>query len=226
MCALLISFLTNGNACVQGQNGCETLGQVTEEEIHETSADPEDAGDNDTTDLSDMNTDEDQAAQASRLVSASPVTWHLNFNVDCVSTNCIALTDRTVGMYVSACNDGGGEYRNIEFTPVDQTGKFISYSVYQGDYPVLSGTDTVLISNPSSSFSYGPLPPHKCVTAMFESEITSPPADYHHSASKISPEIGFHPSEFVNSLLWKRKRKENIISPGQEDLSEHRENCL
>lgn len=169
---------TNANACTQGQNGCEMLPPVSEEETFETAADPEDAGDDDTIDRSDMNTDEEQAAPASRLVSASPVTWHLNFKVDCVSTNCIALTDRTVGMYVSACNDGGGEYRNIEFTPVDQTGKFISYSVYQGDYPVLSGTDTVLVSNPSSSFSYGPLPPHKCVTAMFESEITSPPADY------------------------------------------------
>ena len=169
---------TNGNVCIQGQSGCEMPGTASEEEIHENSADPDDAGDNDPTDLSDMNTDEDQAAQASRLVSASPVTWHMNFSVDCVSTNCISLSDRIVGMYVSACNDGGGEYRSIEFTPVNQVGEFVSYSVTEGDYPDLGNTNTIQISNPSSSFSYGPLPPHKCVTAMFESEITSPPADY------------------------------------------------
>lgn len=169
---------TNGNVCTQGQNGCEMPGTASEEEIFETSADPENAGNNDPTDLSYTNSDEDQAAPASRLVSASAVTWHMNFNVDCVSAGCIAVTDRTVGMYVSACNDGGGEYRNIAFTPVDQTGKFTSYSVYQGDYPVFTGADTILIPNPSSSFSYGPLPPHRCVTAMFESEITTPPADH------------------------------------------------
>ncbi len=120
----------------------------------------------------------DSVQQKSRQLLSSDVTWHMNFSVDCVSSGCIALSDRSAGMYVSACNDGGGEYRSIEFTPVGHTGKFVSYYVTSGDSPSLGSGNASAIPNPSSSFNFGPVPIHTCVTAVFESEFDTPPADY------------------------------------------------
>ena len=116
--------------------------------------------------------------QKSRQLSSTEVSWHMNFSVDCVSSGCIALSDRSAGMYVSACNDGGGEYRSIEFTPVGHTGKFVSYYVTSGNSPSLGSANASPIPNPSSSFNLGPVPIHTCVTAVFESEFDTPPADY------------------------------------------------
>ena len=107
-----------------------------------------------------------------------PASWHMTFNVDCVSSSCIALSDTSAGMYVSACNDGGGEYRSVEFTPVDHEGRFVSYHMNSGDTPDFNYQDAAQISDPSSTFSYGPVPPHNCVTAVFESEFDDPPADH------------------------------------------------
>ena len=114
----------------------------------------------------------------SRQLLSSDVSWHMNFSVDCVSSGCIALSDRSAGMYVSACNDGGGEYRSVNFTPVGHTGKFISYYVSSGSTPSLGGANSTPIQNPSSSFSYGPVPVNTCVTAVFKSEFDMPPADH------------------------------------------------
>ena len=64
---------TNGNACVQGQSESEMQDSFSEDGAHETSADPEEAGDNDPTDLSDVNSDEDQAAPASIWFQRPPL---------------------------------------------------------------------------------------------------------------------------------------------------------
>ena len=120
----------------------------------------------------------DSIQPESRQLRFSEVPWHMNFNVDCVSSGCIALSDRSAGMYVSACNDGGGEYRSVNYSPVGHTGKFISYYVTSGSTPSLGSSNSTPIQSPSSSFSYGPVPVNTCVTAVFESEFNDPPADY------------------------------------------------
>ncbi len=151
-----------------------------DEENEESSIDPDIKGAADTDEAGDTGagTEDEKIAEENGDSSATDVSWHMTFSVDCVSAGCIALTDSTAGMYVSACNDGEGEYRNVDFTPVDQAGRFVSYFVTEGSHPDFGSRDTVLISNMPSTFSYGPLPADRCVTAVFESEITPPPADY------------------------------------------------
>ena len=127
---------------------------------------------------SDSLSEDDSKQTGYRLLQDSSVSWHMNFNVDCVSSGCIALSDRSAGMYVSACNDGGGEYNSVTFSPVNHTGKFVSYYVTSGSTPSLGSSSSTPIQNPSSSFSYGPVPVNTCVTAVFESEFNDPPADY------------------------------------------------
>ena len=170
------SYEDEETACDPEENTCAEKQPDPEEQSNDSplkDADPDaESG------KQDSQNETESIQTKSRQLLASDVSWHMNFNVDCVSSGCIALSDRSAGMYVSACNDGGGEYRNVNFTPVGHTGKFISYNVSSGDSPSLGNANAVAIQNPSSSFSYGPVPIHTCVTAVFESEFDTPPADY------------------------------------------------
>ena len=166
----------NGNSCgPEDTCGMHSSDELPESE--ETIPDQTTEEDIETTELPEMEEKDLNQTKDFRLLS-SPVTWHMNFNVDCVNSGCIALSDRSAEMYVSACNDGGGEYQSVNFTPVNHTGKFISYYVSSGDTPSLGSANTTAIQNPSASFSYGPVPVHTCVTAVFESEFDNPPADH------------------------------------------------
>lgn len=163
--------------CVLNDGSCGTNNTETEEEkqqplLNESSVEDE------TKSGSDDMSDNDRNQTRNRSLGATNVSWHMNFNVDCVSSGCIALSDRSAGMYVSACNDGGGEYNSVTFSPVNHTGNFVSYYVTSGTTPSLGSSNSTPIQNPSSSFSYGPVPVNTCVTAIFESEFNDPPADY------------------------------------------------
>ena len=162
--------------CDPEENTCEEKRPDPEEQSNDSPL--KDADSDVESGKQDIQNETESIQTKSRQLMASDVSWHMNFNVDCVSSGCIALSDRSAGMYVSACNDGGGEYRSVNFSPVGHTGKFISYYVSFGDSPSLGNTNGTAIQNPSSSFSYGPVPVHTCVTAVFESEFDTPSADY------------------------------------------------
>ena len=169
----------DNNTCGLDSKECGTLNAVSKESPEEITVVPGEQDNEENGDAPGPDRIEDEDSQdTGGSGSGTEVSWHMTFTVDCVSASCITLTDSTVGMYVSACNDGGGEYRNVEFTPVDQAGQFVSYFVTDGMYPDFGSPDSVAISNPSSSFSYGPLAAGKCITSVFESEITTPPVDY------------------------------------------------
>ncbi len=163
--------------CELNDGSCGTNTAETEEEIQQPLL--KDSSDADGMKATpDDQSEDDRNQSGNRSLGATNVSWHMNFNVDCVSSGCIALSDRSAGMYVSACNDGGGEYNSVTFSPVNHTGKFVSYYVTSGCTPSLGSSNSTPIQNPSSSFSYGPVPVNTCVTAVFESEFNDPPADY------------------------------------------------
>ena len=170
------SYENEGIACDPEENTCSQKHPKPDEESNDSSLDEtgEDAGSG----KPEIRNKTESTQPESRQLRSSEVSWHMNFNVDCVSSGCIALSDRSAGMYVSACNDGGGEYRSVNFSPVGHTGKFISYYVTSGSTPSLGSSNSTPIQNPSSLFSYGPVPVNTCVTAVFESEFNDPPADY------------------------------------------------
>ena len=170
------SYKEEGNTCDSEGNTCAQKSPDTNEESNDASREEtsEDTGSG----KQESQKESEIVQPKSRQLLSSDVSWHMNFNVDCVSSGCIALSDRSAGMYVSACNDGGGEYRSVSFAPVGHTGRFISYYVSSGDSPSLGNANASVIPNPSSSFSYGPVPVHTCVTAVFDSEFDTPPADH------------------------------------------------
>lgn len=170
------SYENEGIACDPEENTCSQKHPKPDEESNDSSLDEtgEDAGSG----KPEIRNKTESTQPESRQLRSSEVSWHMNFNVDCVSSGCIALSDRSAGMYVSACNDGGGEYRSVNFSPVGHTGKFISYYVTSGSTPSLGSSNSTPIQNPSSLFSYGPVSVNTCVTAVFESEFNDPPADY------------------------------------------------
>ena len=163
--------------CETPDSSCGMENPETEEESQQSTLDSSD-NEEEKNSKSDKLPEDDGNQAGNRLLRDSAVSWHMNFNVDCVSSGCIALSDRSAGMYVSACNDGGGEYNSVTFSPVNHTGKFVSYYVTFGGTPSLGSSSSTPIQNPSSSFSYGPVPVNTCVTAVFESEFNDPPADY------------------------------------------------
>ena len=170
------SYSYEETACDPEENTCVRT-QPDSEEESKVSLQKDTGEDNSSGKLESRNETENKQSE-SRMLLSSEVSWHMNFNVDCVSSGCIALSDRSAGMYVSACNDGGGEYNSVTFSPVNHTGKFDSYYVTAGSTPSLGSSNSTAIQNPASSFSYGPVPVNTCVTAVFESEFNDPPADY------------------------------------------------
>ena len=158
-----------------GSCGTENLGSEEEEQQPDLN---EPVSEEKKDSKADSQPEKDKKQTGNRLLGEQSVSWHMNFNVDCVSSGCIALSDRSAGMYVSACNDGGGDYNSVTYSPVNHTGKFVSYFVTSGRTPTLGSSNSTPIQNPSSSFSYGPVPVNTCVTAVFESEFDNPPADY------------------------------------------------
>ena len=121
------SYKDEGTACDPEGSLCGQKPSDPDAETEDSSK--EDASEETGAGEQETRNETESIQQKSRQLSSTEVSWHMNFSVDCVSSGCIALSDRSAGMYVSACNDGGGEYRSIEFTPVGHTGKFVSYYV-------------------------------------------------------------------------------------------------
>ena len=165
------AYKDEGSACDPEESVCGQKPSDPDAETEDSSKE-DDSEDNRNGEQETRN-ETDSVQQKSRQLLSSEVTWHMNFSVDCVSSGCIALSDRSAGMYVSACNDGGGEYRSIEFTPVGHTGKFVSYYVTSGDSPSLGSANAVSIQNPSSSYSYGSVPVHTCASQLRHTQINT-----------------------------------------------------